>query len=178
MDGNTTPSVIIPTKAIYGIETDPFHAHRFASYGDDGIIRLWDIRKPSEPVFTMTTGGEYRQGIGALSWSNLRSGLLACVGKDSNVLKLWDMQDGVEDKRDNNVNLVSSAGMKATGSVASLNEVAVNRDSDATNPNNMNVVGNVNELAKNTGIDRVPVVWKSKQCELLIFFSCSGNQVI
>ncbi|KAJ3036161.1 hypothetical protein HDV00_003017 [Rhizophlyctis rosea] len=84
--------MIIPTKAISGIATDPFHPYRFASFADDSIIRIWDARNASEPALTLNS--EYRNGISQLEWSPLRSGLLASVGRESSVLKIWDIQEG------------------------------------------------------------------------------------
>ncbi|KND02899.1 uncharacterized protein SPPG_01978 [Spizellomyces punctatus DAOM BR117] len=91
--GNNTPSLVIPTKAVLGIATDPFHAHRFASFAEDNIIRLWDARNTTEPALTFNA--EFRTGITQISWSPIRSGCLAAVGKDSPALKVWDIQETI-----------------------------------------------------------------------------------
>ena len=83
--------IVIPTKAVYGIVTDPFHEHRFASFGEDSIIKLFDTRKSTEAVLSFAS--EFRHGIQHMSWSPLRSGLLATSGKDSNLIKVWDIFD-------------------------------------------------------------------------------------
>ncbi|KAJ3300037.1 hypothetical protein HK104_005033 [Borealophlyctis nickersoniae] len=91
-DGNSQASIVFQTKAVFGITTDPFHPHRFASWADDSIIRIWDVRNPTEPALSLNA--EYRNGIAQLEWSPLRAGLLASVGKDSPTVKLWDIQEG------------------------------------------------------------------------------------
>ena len=89
---STTPSTIIPTKAILGIATDPFFSYRFASFAEDSTVRIWDARNTSEPALLLNT--EYRNGTSQLEWSPLRPGLLATVGRDSPILKIWDIQEG------------------------------------------------------------------------------------
>ena len=44
------PNVLISTRSVHGISSDPFNFNRFASFADDGIIRIWDIRKPNETI--------------------------------------------------------------------------------------------------------------------------------
>ncbi|RKO92417.1 hypothetical protein BDK51DRAFT_28702, partial [Blyttiomyces helicus] len=41
----------------------------------------------------MSFNAEFRNGISQLSWSPLRSGLLASIGRDSPTFKLWDIQE-------------------------------------------------------------------------------------
>lgn len=42
----------ISTRATSGIVTDPFNPFQFASHADDALVRIWDSRKTTEPVFT------------------------------------------------------------------------------------------------------------------------------
>ncbi|KAJ3088878.1 hypothetical protein HK102_007727 [Quaeritorhiza haematococci] len=58
----------------------------------DGIVRIWDSRRATEPALSFN--GDFRNGIGQLAWSPLRSGLLASIGKESTTVKLWDIQEG------------------------------------------------------------------------------------
>jgi WD40 repeat protein len=46
------PILTISTKSVFGLCSDPFDPFRFASYSDDGYIRIWDIRIPSDPLLT------------------------------------------------------------------------------------------------------------------------------
>ena len=58
---NKEPVLSISTKAVYGIATDPFSGHLFASFADDGLIRVWDDRRPLEPLLSFNA--DYRVGI-------------------------------------------------------------------------------------------------------------------
>jgi WD40 repeat protein len=46
----TGQTTAISTKSVQGITADPYNSHRFASFGDDEIVRIWDLRKVNEPV--------------------------------------------------------------------------------------------------------------------------------
>ncbi|RKP10789.1 WD40-repeat-containing domain protein, partial [Thamnocephalis sphaerospora] len=92
---NTTEqaSVVIATKAVYGVQVDPFHQHRLASYTEDGIVRIWDVRKPSDAVLTIQASD--RSGsLDALQYSPRRGGMIATHGRDSPYIRLWDLQEG------------------------------------------------------------------------------------
>ncbi|TPX54696.1 hypothetical protein PhCBS80983_g05836 [Powellomyces hirtus] len=88
---SSTATLVIPTKAVLGIVADPFHAHRFASFAEDNIVRIWDARNVTEPALAFNA--EFRNTIGHISWSPVRSGCLAAIGRDSPVLKVWDIQE-------------------------------------------------------------------------------------
>ncbi|KAF9194611.1 hypothetical protein BGZ50_005971 [Haplosporangium sp. Z 11] len=49
-DPNSPSSMVISTKAVHGLCMDPFHEDRMASCSDDGIIKIWDIRNPSQAI--------------------------------------------------------------------------------------------------------------------------------
>ena len=80
---------MIASKAVNGIVTDPFNSFRWASYSDDGNVRIFDIRNPVEPIGSFNA--EYRSGLGQLLWCPYRSGLLATIGKESPVVKVWEL---------------------------------------------------------------------------------------
>lgn len=44
-------SVVAHTKAVYGVTFDPSHPHRLATFSDDSVIKIWDIRKLKDPVY-------------------------------------------------------------------------------------------------------------------------------
>ncbi|TPX62747.1 hypothetical protein SpCBS45565_g06969 [Spizellomyces sp. 'palustris'] len=62
-------------------------------------IRGYDLRAAGNntPSLVIPTKAvlEFRTGITQISWSPIRSGCLAAVGKDSPVLKVWDIQETV-----------------------------------------------------------------------------------
>jgi WD repeat-containing protein mio len=82
----------IVTKAVYGLERDPFHEHRFVSYSDDSIIQLWDARYGSKSLLSIQS--EFKSGINELSFSLVKSNVLSASGKDSHFIRLWHLQDG------------------------------------------------------------------------------------
>ncbi|KAJ3221600.1 hypothetical protein HK099_003360 [Clydaea vesicula] len=92
-DGST-PTSTISTRAVSGLVCDSLVKTQFASYAEDGIIRVWDIRKlkSNEPVISFPSD---LKEISEISWSTSRSGLLSAIGKDSDQVKLWDIKKGI-----------------------------------------------------------------------------------
>ncbi|QRV94364.1 SEH-associated protein 4 [Ceratobasidium sp. AG-Ba] len=94
---NNQPASYI-TKAVYGIVTDPLDDNRFASYGDDTAIRLWDRRWP-DPVMTWTemdSGSGINPNlcnVGMIQFSKSRRGVLGSLMKDAHAVRLWDILD-------------------------------------------------------------------------------------
>ncbi|KAI0220830.1 GATOR complex protein MIOS [Lamellibrachia satsuma] len=75
------------TKSVYGIQVDPYFKHRLASFSE-GQVTIWDTRNFDKPVLTI----QESKHIIKLEWSPTRCGLLACLAKDSPVIKLYDIQ--------------------------------------------------------------------------------------
>ncbi|XP_064455610.1 GATOR2 complex protein MIOS-like [Ornithodoros turicata] len=75
------------TKACYGVCVDPFVEHRIASYQGNQIV-LWDIRNFDKPVTTQTESGQ----VVKIAWCPTRSNLIGLFTKDSNVVKLYNIQ--------------------------------------------------------------------------------------
>ncbi|RUS35184.1 hypothetical protein BC938DRAFT_474392 [Jimgerdemannia flammicorona] len=67
---STAASISFSTKAVYGINVDPFHTHRA------------DIIRASATV-----------GLSRIAFSPTRSGLLATLSRDARVVCLWDIQE-------------------------------------------------------------------------------------
>ncbi|KAH7339923.1 hypothetical protein B0J17DRAFT_657328 [Rhizoctonia solani] len=104
--GNASQPLAYYTKAVYGITVDPLDDNRFASYGDDMNIRLWD-RRWTDPVMTWT---EMDAGantdpracnVSAIQFSKSRRGILGSLMKDANVVRLWDILDHRREILDN-----------------------------------------------------------------------------
>ena len=53
-DLNAPKSVVAHSRAVNGVSFDPFHEHRLLTFSDDGIIKLWDIRKLNQPVSVLS----------------------------------------------------------------------------------------------------------------------------
>jgi hypothetical protein len=112
------PIHVWSTRALSGITADPFEGHRFASFGDDAVIRVWDLRRPTEPVLSFSdhnaagaqsvftpfnqwaspnpqpAAPERRQGppsLVGLEWSPSRRGLLASAEREGRSVRLWHL---------------------------------------------------------------------------------------
>lgn len=106
------------TRSVLGLEPDPFMPSRFATWGDDGVVRIWDVRKPNEsllmfseenagtrlptPSHTSTEspmrttkssiGGASSAGsISSVAWSRTRPGVLAVLPTEGSAIRLWDI---------------------------------------------------------------------------------------
>ncbi|KAJ8324593.1 hypothetical protein O5D80_006838 [Batrachochytrium dendrobatidis] len=99
VDSGQGPVFSVNTKAIHGLAADPFCINRFTSFGDDGIVRVWDERKITEPILTLNP--EFRFGISNISWSPTRYGLLQCSGKDSSTIKFFHIHDAFKENTNN-----------------------------------------------------------------------------
>ncbi|KAI8443714.1 hypothetical protein BY996DRAFT_4602698 [Phakopsora pachyrhizi] len=104
-----------PVRSVLGIKADPLVPHRFASWGDDGCVRVWDTRKTSEclmlfsdedksqlnPHSTKRSSKDYiyspgpTRSIVSLTWSKSRKGVLAASFSDSHRIKVWDIIQGI-----------------------------------------------------------------------------------
>ena len=89
----------VPSK-VQGIATDPFDAHRIASFGD-GLVSVWDARRLTSPLLTFTEkdaradGARVRSGANAIytsiEFSSIRRGTLATLEKDATCVRFWDL---------------------------------------------------------------------------------------
>eukprot|EP01087_Luapelamoeba_hula_P013119 TRINITY_DN3732_c0_g1_i3.p1 TRINITY_DN3732_c0_g1~~TRINITY_DN3732_c0_g1_i3.p1 ORF type:complete len:532 (-),score=15.46 TRINITY_DN3732_c0_g1_i3:1082-2677(-) len=89
-DATARKSVLAHSKGVYGVSFDPFHDRRLATFSDDGDIKVWDVRKLRDPLFTIHTGGK---SVMQIAWCPTRSGILASIAKDDRFVKLWDTKD-------------------------------------------------------------------------------------
>ncbi|ELU15458.1 hypothetical protein CAPTEDRAFT_157856 [Capitella teleta] len=88
----TRPQSIAYTKNVYGIKVDPHFNHRLASFHE--VRDYFSYFYKFFASFTVThvlTLTESKQ-VTKISWSPTRSGLLACLTKDSPIIKLYDIQ--------------------------------------------------------------------------------------
>jgi WD40 repeat protein len=112
------PAIVISTRAVYGINMDPFHEHQFASFTEEGIIRVWDDRKANDAVLTLNS--DSRLGLARIAFSPRRSGLLASLTKDSESVTLWELQREVSANRSVGVPQASSEDAKTTPALLTL----------------------------------------------------------
>lgn len=95
IDSLSSPIFTIDTKAVSGLASDPFNDYRFSSFGDDGNIRLWDLRIPKEPIININTG--FRYGLAHVSWCPTQKNILLASGKDSKLIKLLTINGNLDD---------------------------------------------------------------------------------
>ncbi|XP_074540448.1 GATOR2 complex protein MIOS [Halichoeres trimaculatus] len=85
---NTSQKTFVNTKAIQGVTVDPHFHDRVASFFE-GQVAIWDLRKFEKPVLTLT---EQPKPLTKVAWCPTRTGLLATLTRDSNIIRLYDMQ--------------------------------------------------------------------------------------
>ncbi|KAI8893401.1 hypothetical protein BC833DRAFT_624917, partial [Globomyces pollinis-pini] len=94
-DKELNSSFTINSKAIRGITCDPNFDHRFASYSDDGNIKIWDMRSPIDPLLSIQS--DHRIGISGLSWCPSNADRISAIGKECNRIRMWTLQDAIEE---------------------------------------------------------------------------------
>ncbi|GAA5891466.1 hypothetical protein JCM8208_007290 [Rhodotorula glutinis] len=123
-DLRSPPSTVTTwsTRAVYGIAANPFHGQQFTSHGDDGVVRLWDLRKPMDPLlaWSETDAGSISaqkmranvvaRPLGETAWSPETRGQFATLEKDASRVRVWNLVDGPGPR------LVGAAGPAARGS--------------------------------------------------------------
>ncbi|KAL8279216.1 hypothetical protein RQP46_008472 [Phenoliferia psychrophenolica] len=93
------------TRAVFAISPNPFNGFQFASHGDDGIIKLWDLRKHTDALlsFSEVDAGAVSprarptliaKPLAEMAWSPTRRGIFTTLEKDSHTLRVWSLADG------------------------------------------------------------------------------------
>ncbi|XP_005999519.1 GATOR2 complex protein MIOS isoform X3 [Latimeria chalumnae] len=85
---NTSQKMFVNTKAVQGVTVDPHFHDRVASFYEGQVV-IWDLRKFEKPVLTLT---EQPKPLTKVTWCPTRTGLLATLTRDSNIIRLYDMQ--------------------------------------------------------------------------------------
>lgn len=105
--GGTSQPASYITRAVHGIVVDPLDDNRFASFGDDMGIRLWD-RRWTDPVLAWTemdagAGTDPRMcNVSMIQFSKARRGVLGSLMKDAHAVRLWDILDHQREVFENN----------------------------------------------------------------------------
>jgi hypothetical protein len=84
---------VLSSKAVNGISIDPFFYTQFSSFTDDGLIKIYDFRNSSGEILSINTN-ESRIGLESIAYSKDRKGLITCLTKDSNFIRLYDVKTG------------------------------------------------------------------------------------
>lgn len=140
---------------------DPFHENRMASCSDDGVIKIWDIRNPSQQILSFYTGPKTAPQSSTLvriAFNPQRSGLLASLTKEATCLKVWDIQEGTVraprslSKMDSNHNLDGSL-QQGPSSASGLLSRSHDREGLQT----------VRESESDEAEVGIPILWKSRR---------------
>jgi hypothetical protein len=134
------------TKAVHGIAVDPFSSYRLASYTEEGIIKLWDIRKSNDAVLTLNP--ENKNNLSKIVFSPTQPGYLASLTKDSFHINLWDIQETCSLK-----SAVDSSVQKSSSSTAHTAPITKLE----TGHNALRSLANDEEELS------IPVLWKSRK---------------
>ncbi|KAI7863038.1 hypothetical protein BDF14DRAFT_1848124 [Spinellus fusiger] len=81
------------TKAVYGTLVDPFNPYRLASHTEEGVVKVWDIRNPTDAVLTLHPENGVKNFISRMQFSPTRQGFLAILSKDANNVQVCDLQE-------------------------------------------------------------------------------------
>jgi len=97
---STRPSLnfVAHNKSVLGICFNPFDTTQFASYSDDGQVKLWDIRKTTNPVGRELSGPMKTDAtISHIEFSSRNRNILGILVRDGTLLRFWDTsQPGTE----------------------------------------------------------------------------------
>ncbi|KAM0791381.1 hypothetical protein ACM66B_005846 [Microbotryomycetes sp. NB124-2] len=97
------------SRACHCVSADPFNGFQFVSSADDGIVRMWDIRKSMDPLvsFSETDAGAVSarakptivaKALVEIGWSRSQRGILTTLERDSHSLRIWNIVEGAEVK--------------------------------------------------------------------------------
>jgi WD40 repeat protein len=159
VDATTTP-LSIQDKAVYGLITDPYHSHRIASYTEDGVIKLWDIRKPDDAVLSINVdhSSGSRTPLSRILFAPSKRGLLASLSRDANAVDLWDIQETGPTVAPTKMQLQRSASpFEMTTPTANI-PLSADVESPITNYGLPNYVGADEEVS-------IPLLWRSRRSE-------------
>lgn len=137
------------TKAVHGITVDPFCSYRLASYTEEGIIKLWDIRKNTDPILTLNP--DNKNNLSKIVFSQTQPGFLASLTKEATHIDLWDIQETCSlQSAVNNASFQKSYPAKSTAARK------LERSTSQSVLSTLNHLGDDQEMS-------IPVLWKSRK---------------
>ncbi|XP_067931890.1 GATOR2 complex protein MIOS-B-like [Watersipora subatra] len=77
------------TKAVYGISVDPQNEERGVASFIENQVCIWDMRSFNKALHTLPL---QKAPIVKIGWCPKRSGLLACLSRDSTAIQVFDIQ--------------------------------------------------------------------------------------
>ena len=87
-------SVVAHSKSVFGCKHDPFDSNRVATYSEDGIVKVWDYRQLTAPVYTIHSSGVKGvkpRPVIELEWCSSSPGLLSTISREEDIVRLWDV---------------------------------------------------------------------------------------
>ncbi|SCZ92063.1 BZ3500_MvSof-1268-A1-R1_Chr5-3g08312 [Microbotryum saponariae] len=101
----TAPIASWGSRAALSISPNPSQGNQFVSAGDDGVIRLWDMRKPMDALLSWSEidagalssrqrSSVQPRGIVEMEWNLSKAGELTTLERESHTLRVWDLLDG------------------------------------------------------------------------------------
>lgn len=178
-DPNSPSSMIISTKAVHGLCMDPFHDNRMASCSDDGNIKIWDIRNPSQAILSFYTGSRQTpqtpSTLVRIQFSPQRSGLLASLSKEASCIKVWDIQEGTVRAPKSVSRMESNHNMDVNGQ-----QGPGNSSSQLSRSHDKDGLHSVRESESEEAEVGIPILWKSRRSMfmMLLFGLCFSRSII
>ncbi|EFC41387.1 hypothetical protein NAEGRDRAFT_80725 [Naegleria gruberi] len=111
----------VHNKSVLGIHFNPFDNNQFATYSEDSVVKIWDMRKMPNPVRELNIANILPQQlvqkappvISQVQWSTSHKNVIGVLTKDSNTVKLCDLSEqskSVKYKISNHKSVFSSNG--------------------------------------------------------------------
>lgn len=108
-NGGGNPVSTWGTRSLSGIVANPFNGQQFASFGEDGSIKVWDLRRAVEALLSFSesdaggvkfntrgrstlVGGN--RALAEVAWSRTRMGVLTSLEVDSPTVRVWNIAEG------------------------------------------------------------------------------------
>ncbi|KAJ1980840.1 hypothetical protein H4R34_002310 [Dimargaris verticillata] len=93
------PAATIRTAGVCGMTCDPLDPYRLASFATAGVVHIWDSRYPVREVLTIPSGSKDRSPIQQIAFSPHRRGILACLYKDQDHIRLYGIETCATESR-------------------------------------------------------------------------------
>lgn len=133
LPNSATGALQIPNKFNSGLCVDPYDDWKFASFGEDAAIRVWDRRHMAKgPMLCFTeadaggVAGNRGNGIATIAYSPLRRGILASLAVDDSPISVWSVLGGyyIEDPGISSGALPSTYGPRRSNSISRISPLA------------------------------------------------------
>jgi WD40 repeat protein len=98
-----------------GLVADPFHPTRFASFSEDGFIRIWDsLISLTEPLLVINS--DFRQNLKDMSFSPAHDGLLCAFAKENSIIRIWQLDPIIQSQSNSKEDINRDLGVEKENS--------------------------------------------------------------